>query len=83
MGIVVIQGTGCRRRDNIHAAYVHAAVTIDELQGRDRAVAFLRREGISPNTIRRVLDNPNCRRPPKSGPRSTKRLLYLVHCPGY
>ncbi len=74
--------TSCRRHNHIHAAYVQAAIGIEERMGVDRAIAFLCSEGVSSDVISRVLGSPAHRRPPSQSPILARRQLYLIHCQG-
>lgn len=44
-----------RRRNHVHAAFVNAAINIQELVSTERAVALLLREGLPSEVICRVL----------------------------
>lgn len=52
----------CRRHNHVHAAYVDAGLKIDGILGRDRAISFLLREGVSAEVVERIFSRPEQQR---------------------
>ncbi len=55
-------GRTCQRRDHIHAVYIDSALKVESAIGRDRAIAFLLNEGVSPEVVDRIFRAPQRRR---------------------